>query len=298
MNRIETADSLDRVANPLVRAVQAVLPGRVRDALHGVWLGHPLHPVAVQFPMGAWMSAAVLDAIPAIGTEIRHGRRNRTGKGRPAGVDTASTILIGVGTVSAAPAALAGLNDWASLAPEQRRVGLVHASANILGVALYAGSFAARLTGNRRLGRRLSSAGLAVVSVGGYLGGHLSYRMGASVNQAEPFLRQIPPGWHDVGDYLSLVENRPTTSFIGSVPVLVTRTGDSVSVMLGRCAHETGPLGDGSVSEINGAACITCSWHGSTFRLSDGKVLRGPAATDEPMLRARVTNDRVEAAVP
>jgi uncharacterized membrane protein len=144
MNRIETAQSLDRVANPLGRAVQAVLRGRVRDALHGVWLGHPLHPVAVQVPMGAWMSAAVLDALPATkngrgANGRRDGRANAKNTGSRTGIEAASTILIGVGTAGAAPAALAGLNDWATLSSEQRRVGLVHAAANIMGVALYAG---------------------------------------------------------------------------------------------------------------------------------------------------------------
>jgi nitrite reductase/ring-hydroxylating ferredoxin subunit/uncharacterized membrane protein len=278
LNRLELAKGLDRVASPLRRAVQTVVRGRVRDALHGVWLGHPLHPVAVQLPMGAWMSAAVLDTLP--GTRV------------------SSTVLIGVGTAGAAPAALAGLNDWASLSPEQRRVGLVHASANVVGLALYAGSLAARLSGNDRLGRRLSFTGLAAVGIGGFLGGHLSYRLAAGVNQAEAFLRQIPDGWHDLCDDAALLENRPLPASIGDVPVLVCRTGDGVSVMIGRCGHETGPLSDGEVSKINGFACITCPWHGSTFRLTDGRVVRGPAATDQPLLRSRTVNGRIEAALP
>jgi nitrite reductase/ring-hydroxylating ferredoxin subunit len=122
--------------------------------------------------------------------------------------------------------------------------------------------------------------------------------MGASVNQAEPFLRQIPAGWHDVGEYTALIEGWPAMASISGVPLLVTRTADTVTVMLGHCAHETGPLGDGQVSEINGAACVTCPWHGSAFRLSDGKVVRGPAATDQPLLRSRVVDGRVEAALP
>jgi nitrite reductase/ring-hydroxylating ferredoxin subunit/uncharacterized membrane protein len=278
LNRLEMASGLDRIGAPLRRAVEAVVRGRLRDVLRGVWLGHPLHPVAVQLPMGAWMSAAVLDALP--------------------GTRAASTVLIGVGTASAAPAALAGLNDWAALSPEQRRVGLVHASTNTVGLALFAGSLAARLSGNQRLGRGLVFAGLASVGLGGYLGGHLTYRMAAGVNQAEPFLRQIPEGWHDICDYAALIENKPTTARIGDVPLLASRTRDGVTVMLGHCGHETGPLGDGDVTEIDGAACITCPWHGSTFRLADAKVVRGPAATDQPQLRTRIVNGRVEAALP
>jgi len=38
-----------------------IRPGRIRDALHGVWLGHPLHPMLIQAPVGAWLSASILD---------------------------------------------------------------------------------------------------------------------------------------------------------------------------------------------------------------------------------------------
>ena len=64
LNRLEMASSLDRIGAPLRRAVEAVVRGRLRDVLRGVWLGHPLHPVSVQLPMGAWMSAAVTESCP------------------------------------------------------------------------------------------------------------------------------------------------------------------------------------------------------------------------------------------
>ncbi len=278
LNRIEKASGLDRVGAPLLRAVQTVLRGRVRDALHGVWTGHPLHPAAVQLPIGAWMSAAVLDAV--------------------GGQEAASTVLVGVGTAAAVPSALTGLSDWSTLSREQRRLGLVHASFNTVGLAVYAGSLAARLAGNHRLGRRLALAGLTSVGIGGYLGGHLTYRGAASVNQAETFLRQIPEGWHDIYDHSTLIENKPATTSIGDVPLLVYRTRDGVTVMLGRCGHETGPLTEGDVTEVNGAACVICPQDGSTFRLVDGGVVRGPAASDQPLLRTRIVDGRIQAALP
>ena len=67
----------------------------------------------------------------------------------------AATTLVALGTVSALPAAVAGLNDWAELSRDQRRVGLVHAAANTVGLTLYAGSLAARLTGRHGVGRAL-----------------------------------------------------------------------------------------------------------------------------------------------
>jgi nitrite reductase/ring-hydroxylating ferredoxin subunit/uncharacterized membrane protein len=278
IDRLEMTSALDRVSDPLQRVAQKVLRGRVRDFLHGVWLGHPLHPVAVQLPVGSWTSAAVLDAIP--------------------GAAPAATVLIGVGTVSALPAAVAGLNDWSSLAPEQRRVGLVHASANTIALGLYTGSLAARLRGNQRLGRQLAYSALGVAGLGAYIGGHLSYRQSAGVSHAVPFLRQIPDGWHYLCERTALSEGKPVVAKIGDVPVLVSGTGDSVTAMIERCGHQTGPLGEGEITTVNGHECVVCPWHGSTFRLADGVVVRGPAANDQPVLRTRVVEGRVEASLP
>ncbi len=278
LDRVERLRALDRVGGPLLRGVQAVVHGRLRDLLHGVWLGHPLHPAQVQVPLGAWISAAMLDAAPGGGP--------------------AATVLVGVGTATAVPAAATGLTDWSTLEKEQQRVGLVHAGSMVAAVSLYAGSFAARLTGRRALGKRLSYAGLGVASLGAYIGGHLAYRQAASVNQAAPLLREVPDGWQDVCGYAALTEGKPLVARVGEAPVLVSRTGDHVTVMIERCGHETGPLGDGEFTRIDDADCVICRWHGSTFRLEDGAVLRGPAATRQPLLRTRVVDGRVQAALP
>ena len=68
--------------------------------------------------------------------------------------------------------------------------------------------------------------------------------------------------------------------------------------MMERCGHQTGPLGAGEKVEVNGEACVVCPWHGSTFRLSDGAVVHGPAATNQPVLETRVVDDRVQARRP
>jgi nitrite reductase/ring-hydroxylating ferredoxin subunit/uncharacterized membrane protein len=276
---IERAAVLDRPGNRLQSAVTKVLRGRVSDVLHGVWVGHPIHPVAVLVPIGTWLSASLLDAL-----RINH---------------KAPATLIKTGVAGAVAAAITGLNDWASLTREQRRTGLVHAVTNTVALGLQIGSLAARRHGNLRMARRLSYAGLAAVGLGGYLGGHLSYRQAASVNQAEPLLRRIPEGWHPVCDLESLTPGQPQVHHIDEVPVLVVRTGDEdVTVMIERCGHETGPLGEGEVRRIDGTDCVVCPWHGSTFRLTDGTAVHGPASTTQPLLRSRVRDGLVEAALP
>jgi len=279
LTKLEQASGLDRISDPLQRGLHAVFrPRFLRDALHGVWLGHPLHPALASLPLGAWSSAAVLDLV--------------------GGQERAATTLVGVGVGSAPLAAIAGANDWAELDKEQRRVGLVHLVANSVTVGLYAWSLAARLGGDHARGRLLGFIALTTGSAGAYLGGHLAYKQGAQVNQAAPQLHRIAEGWHPVADLDALPHGTPVGRTLGEVPVLVYRDGDRVSVLLEQCGHETGPLSEGRLVDVDGDACVECPWHGSVFRLGDGLVMHGPAGSDQPILRTRVVNGVVEASLP
>ena len=274
-NKLEQAQSLDGVAEKLQGAITAA-PRRLLDALHGVWLGHALHPVMVQLPVGAFVSAAILDLLP--------GQRK------------AATTLIAVGTATVAPAAAAGWADWSEMSRSKQRAGLVHATANVVATGLYAASLIARYRG--RDGRALSYAGLSLAGMGAAIGGHLSYARGAGTNQAMPDMNRVPSEWTSVGSLASLPEGKPAVRTLGDVPVLLWRQGDRVTAMLERCGHETGPLGEGDVVGTGNDACVVCPWHGSTFRLRDGVVVQGPASSDQPLLRVRVEAGQVEVAQP
>jgi nitrite reductase/ring-hydroxylating ferredoxin subunit/uncharacterized membrane protein len=277
LKRLEEAKALDGVSDRVQTAVfNAVRPQRVRDLLHGVWLGHPLHPVLVQLPVGAFVSAAILDLLPG----------NRR----------ASRTLIAVGTAAVAPALATGWLDWSQMTKDRRRVGLVHAATNGAAVSLYAASLVARLRG--RSGKGLGFAGLAVVGLGAYLGGHLAYARSGGVNQAAPEIAQIPEDWTSVGALDSLPEGKPTLRTVGDVRVLLYRSGERVTAMIERCGHETAPLSEGEVVGSGSEACVVCPWHGSTFRLTDGAVVHGPAASDQPLLRVRVQAGEVAVAQP
>ncbi|MEV6796975.1 Rieske 2Fe-2S domain-containing protein [Micromonospora rifamycinica] len=279
MTKLEQATALDRAGDWLQRAVQATLrPQRVRDLLHGVFLGHPLHPAMVQVPVGAWISAAVVDLLP--------GQRR------------AATTLVALGTVSAVPAAVAGLNDWAELSRDQRRVGLVHAAANTVGLTLYAGSLAARLTGRHGVGRALAYLGLGAASAGAYLGGHLAYKQGAQVSQSVSELHRMSDGWQSVAELAGLPQRKLVTREVDDVSVILYRHGDEVTVMLERCPHQSGPLGEGEVQEIGGHACVVCPWHGSAFRLNGGEVVHGPSATDQQVLPTRIVDGTLQTRLP
>src|SRR4051794_14711344 len=224
LTRLETARQLDPVSDKLQEVVTAVVrPRRLRDLLHGTWLGHPLHPVLVQVPVGAFVCAAVLDLMP--------GRRR------------AATSLVALGVATVGPAAVAGWTDWSDMTKDRRRVGLVHATANLVAAGLYAGSLAARLRGRDGQGRALGFAGLSVAGLGAFLGGHLAYAQSAGTNQAAPEVARVPAEWTLAGSLSSLPDGGTAVRTVGDVPVLFYRYGDQVSAMIERCAHETGPLG-------------------------------------------------------
>ncbi|MEU3727414.1 Rieske (2Fe-2S) protein [Streptomyces sp. NPDC031705] len=272
LERLEEWSAADRLASVVRRAVRAVPLGRGRDVLHGLPLGHPLHPLLVQVPLGAWLSAAVLDCMP--------GRRGE------------QQVLIGVGLAAAAPAAVAGWADWAELPPEQARVGLVHAAANLAGVSFYAASLTARLRGRQLRGRLLAAAGLASVGIGGALGGHLAYRQAAGANHAEAVPHLVPQGWIRIGAVADFPVGRPVRVVVAGVEVLVVRqTGGEIHGLAGRCSHMAGPLFEGEIED----GCVRCPWHGSVFRLSDGWNVRGPATAPQPSFECRTVDGQVEA---
>ncbi|MFC6562302.1 Rieske (2Fe-2S) protein [Actinoplanes utahensis] len=283
LTRIEQADALDGASDKLQAAVSsAVRPRTLRDLLHGTWMGHPLHPVLVQVPVGAFLSAAVLDALPS---------RSPSSRSRASGSgDRASTVLIGVGLAGVLPAAVAGWVDWSELTKDRRRVGLVHAVTNLVATGLYASSLAARLTGRTKQGKALAYAGLSVAGVGAFLGGHLSYTQGAGISHAAPEVARVPEGWTVAGSLSSLPEGKPAARRVGDTAVLLFRQGDRVTALIDRCSHEGGPLSEGQVSD----GCVVCPWHGSTFRLDDGAVVHGPAGNDQPVLPVRVRDGLVE----
>ncbi|MEV7671673.1 Rieske (2Fe-2S) protein [Streptomyces sp. NPDC088752] len=271
MDRLERSTVLDGPAERLGGVVRALPLGRARDVLHGRWLGHPVHPVMVQVPIGAWFSAAVLDMMP--------------GQRRTAGA------LIGVGLVAAAPAAAAGWVDWAELRRRQKRVGLVHAVANITGVGLYTASLAARARGRTLRGKALAFAGLTAVGVGGAIGGHLAYRQGSGVNRAASVPDLVEPGWHGIGQVADLPLGQAVRRHVDDVAVLVVREdAERVHVLADSCSHAAGPLSRGTIED----GCVRCPWHGSVFRLEDGWNVRGPATAPQPSFDTRVVDGRIE----
>jgi nitrite reductase/ring-hydroxylating ferredoxin subunit len=272
---LEKARGLDRTIRVLSTAVRRTLrPGPVKDALHGVPLGHPAHPPLTDVPVGLWISAAVLDLMP--------------------GTRRAAQTLVAAGLAGALPSVLTGIADWGSLHREQQRVGLVHAAGMATTSALYSASLIARYQGRDGAGRAFGFAGLSTLLAGTYLGGHLAFRQAAGASHADKVGHLVPLGWHDLCSAADLPDGWPVTRRLGYISLFVLRTGDSVHVLTDRCSHLAGPLHQGRiVTDDNADVCVVCPWHGSTFRVADGSVVHGPATARQPAFESRVTEDGI-----
>ncbi|OBJ82131.1 DUF2231 domain-containing protein [Mycobacterium asiaticum] len=164
---VERLEVLDEPAAVAARvAGQVVGRGGLARALRGSWLGHPVHPLLITIPVGTWMTSAVFDVIFKDVTTARR--------------------LIAVGLAATPPTLLAGWADYTLLGRRQQRVGLVHALSNFAGVVMFSLSYRSYRNNRLRAARVYTLAGLAAISVGGALGGHLSYAQGAGMFRWEP----------------------------------------------------------------------------------------------------------------
>jgi nitrite reductase/ring-hydroxylating ferredoxin subunit/uncharacterized membrane protein len=274
--RIEKIEGLDAIAEPLANAVKKLIPrGRLKDLLSGTWLGHPLHPLLTDIPIGSFTSATLVDLV---------GGRS---------LQPAANLLTGIGVISAIPTAAAGLADWSDTYGPGRRVGVVHATANVVGVGCYTASIIARHRGNRFSATALGLLGMGVMSVGGYLGGHLSLVRGIGVNHT---MMQDPASeWTTVASSDDLVEATPLRVELGDVAVLLYRSGGTPYAISNTCTHAGGPLNEGAFDDTSPEGpCVTCPWHQSVFRLADGTVVHGPATVPEPSYEVRTVDDKLE----
>lgn len=157
------AERLARAAGQLTRPLRPLArpSSTVGSLARGEPLGHALHPILVDLPLGCWTSASMLD--------LFGGRQARP----------AAQGLVAVGVVAAVPTVLTGWVEWLGLADIDRRVGAVHAVGNAVGIVCYVGSLRARRAGDHGTGVALGLAGAVCTAAAGFLGGHLALNRGA-----------------------------------------------------------------------------------------------------------------------
>lgn len=138
--------------------------------------GHPVHPILVTVPIGAWVTGLVFDIASRL-------------VGDPAFLTKGAVWLIAVGIAGALAAAAVGFLDLFGIptGTPAFRTGVVHMTLNLAVTAAYAGNLAWRIGGYDRPGRVmvaqivLSAVSLAALAVSGFLGGRLAYSYGVRV---------------------------------------------------------------------------------------------------------------------
>lgn len=274
LQAIEASPALQHLGQAFTaRARVLIRPGALKDLLSGTWLGHPAHPMLTDLPIGAWISAAVLDVGELLGC--------RSG--------SASDTLIAVGMLSALPTALSGLSDLSDeYGGDILGMGAAHALGNTSALVLYGASWLARRKGRRKAGITLSLLGTGVMASSGYLGGHLAFRRGLGVNRTA--LDQPIAEWTRAMDDSALAEGANQMVVVEGREVLLHRSGGRVVAMVNRCSHRGGPLNEGTFE----GDTVTCPWHGGKFCLTDGQVLGGPPSSPQELFETRVWEGAIE----
>ncbi|MFB3907666.1 MAG: Rieske 2Fe-2S domain-containing protein [Candidatus Eisenbacteria bacterium] len=281
MDAMQQPPWVDAMSDKLQAAVSAIYQGggeagqKVRDVLHGTWLGHPLHAAVTDVPIGAWTTAVVLDALEAATGNEAFGK--------------ASEAAIGVGLAGAVVAAASGAADWQYTDGRAKRIGALHALLNIGGTALFASSLLARRNDKPRAGRALAMAGWSGLLVSSYLGGHLAYGEHIGMDHNAPW--PGPEEWKPVLPEKQLPDRTPHKVELDGNPILLYRRGDHVAAISERCAHLGGPLSEGEVKDDH---VVVCPWHGSHFDLETGNLIHGPSVYPQTCYEARIQQGQVE----
>ena len=277
---VESQTWLDKLASPIQNSLLAFFgqPGqpsrKLKDILNGTWLGHALHPVFTDVPLGAWSGTTLLD----------FAWLEREDEGIARGADL--TLLLGL--AGATGAAVTGLTDWSDLDGTDRRVGLMHGLLNGSITLMYLTSLVLRLTGLRRAGIAFSTSGYLVSLFSAYLGGELSFAKGIGVNHvaweggSDDFVA--------VMDEQDLLEGKLTRVDAAGIPAVLLKQDKSIYAIGAPCTHLAGPLDEGTVED----GIVTCPWHGSRFCMYDGSVVNGPAVYAAPTFAVRVRNGKIE----
>ena len=161
---LEENESLDKLVDAARPVGDAMSSGRRGEILRGEWLGHALHPLLTDLPLGCWISSGLLDLFGG-----KSARR-------------ASRKLTGLGLLFVPPTVASGWADWSSTEDQRvKRVGVVHAVGNVVVAVLYFFSWRARRDERHLRGKVLGLMGGGLAWATGYLGGHMSFGLGSSV---------------------------------------------------------------------------------------------------------------------
>lgn len=270
------SDVVQKVVGGFYGALGA--PGRaLKSLLNGTYLlRHPLHPALTDIPIGAWTTGLVLDYVAHFTTRVP---------------EAAGDVALIVGLIAALLTLATGFTDFQDTFGLERRFGCLHGLLMSTVVLLDTASLALRWwagQGLHPLALGLSTAGLAILLVGAWYGGHVVFGIGYAVNR-DAFL-DGPSTWTPVGRSADVPDEGMHLVEAAGMKVMLARLDGRVCALSDVCTHAGGPLHEGEIAD----GVVTCPWHGSRFRVRDGRAVGGPATFDQPRLLVRDTDGSLE----
>lgn len=281
---VENQTWLDKLAEPVQNWLLAFFgqPGRpkrkLKDALNGTWLGHSLHPVFTDVPLGSWTATMLLDLAWLRSEDER--------------MAPGADLTLAVGLVGAAGAAVTGATDWSDAYGTDRRVGFMHGLLNVGIAVTYIISLVLRLVGRRRAGIAVSTTGYLTSLFSAYLGGELVFAKGLGVNHTA--WEGGSDDFVSVMDEADLTEGKLTRVDAAGIPAVLLKQARTIYAIGATCTHMAGPLDEGTVTQGNNGPVVQCPWHGSRFCMNDGSVVNGPAVYAEPTFAVRVREGKIQ----
>lgn len=245
--------------------------GPLKDLAHGRWLGHPLHAATTDIPIGALTVTIVLDLL---------------------GQRSAADAALVVGIVFMVLSAVSGAADYTDTDGKALTRATVHSVLMVVALLVYLVSLILRAgdPADRTLPVALSIVGYLVLTAGAYVGGDVVFQLGNMVSRHA--FRGAGGKWIglDVG-IADVPEGTPVKARAGINSLVLVRAGSTIHALHEQCAHAGGPLSEGAIVD----GCIECPWHGSRFRLTDGRAVRGPTVYDQPRYEIRAGEHGLEA---
>jgi nitrite reductase/ring-hydroxylating ferredoxin subunit/uncharacterized membrane protein len=241
----------------------------VRDLLNGRWLGHPLHAVLTDAPIGILFLVIVFDVLA---------------------MAEAAAWAVGIGILAMLGAALAGMADYADTDGKARERASLHSTLMVVALVGYIVSLWLRFPVQPGVVPSaavvVSVLSFLVLSAGAYVGGDVAYFLGNMINRHA--FRGAGTKWialepAEVDGEGRIPEGRPIRARLGVNQLALVRQGDRILALHDTCAHAGGPLNEGRL--VDGV--IECPWHFSRYRLENGHVVGGPSVYDQPAYEVR-----------
>jgi uncharacterized membrane protein/nitrite reductase/ring-hydroxylating ferredoxin subunit len=234
---------------------------------------HPLHPILVSFPIAFLIGTFIFDAGSLL-----------LGK---TGWWTTGYYLNIAGIIGALAAAIPGLVDYLNTVPpgsSAKTRATRHMAVNLSAVVLFVLVLFLRPEAPEMAPAWLlvlEAAGLAFMTVGGWLGGTLVYRNQIGVDPRyaaagkwkEAFLSGKSGEAILVAQENELQVNQMKLIHVNGKRIVLARTEEGYVAFQDRCTHKGGSLAGGAMI----CGTVQCPWHGSQFEVKTGAVKAGPA---------------------